>query len=109
MSHSASPFLLSSRHPPASQHGEEIEAFSPVFLNRHGYTHRHPALGLIRRDADRFIGRDLRQSTHVLYIRCRQILLGRCPFIDNRPDRKQSILMIISSREQIKRGSPTKL
>ena len=109
MSHSASPFLLSSRHPPASQHGEVIEAFSPVFLNRHGYAHRHPALGLIGWDADGFIRWNPRQAAHVLDIRLSEILPGRCPLIDNRPDRKQSILMIISSREQIKRGSPTKL
>ncbi len=107
MSHSASPFLLSSRHPPASQHGEVIEAFSPVFLNRHGYAHRYPTFGLIRRDADRFIGRDLRQSTHVLDIRLSEILLGRRPLADNHPDCIEPVLVIISTRKQIKGCAPT--
>ena len=77
MSRLTSPF--SSQHPPASQHGEEIEAFSPVFLNRHGYAHRHPALGLIGWDADGFIRWNPRQAAHVLDIRLSEILPGRCP------------------------------
>ena len=109
MSHSASPFLLSSRHPPASQHGEVIEAFSPVFLYRHRHTNRHPTLGLIRRDADRFIGRNPRQAAHVLDIRLSEILPGRCPLIDNRSDRKQPILVVVGTCEQIEGCPPTKL
>ena len=107
MSHSASPFLLSSRHPPASQHGEVIEAFSPVFLNRHGYAHRHPALGLIGWDADGFIRWNPRQAAHVLDIRLSEILPGRSPFADNHPDRIEAVLMIIGTREQVEGSTPT--
>ena len=107
MSHSASPFLLSSRHPPASQHGEVIEAFSPVFLNRHGYAHRHPALGLIGWDADGFIRWNPRQAAHVLDIRLSEILPGRCPPADNHPDCIEPILVIIGTREQIEGCAPT--
>ena len=88
-----------STHPPPSQHGEVIEAFSPVFLNRHGYAHRHPALGLIRWDTDRFIGRNPCQPTHVLDIRRSEVLIRWCPLANNLPDRIEPILMIIRTRE----------
>ena len=88
-----------STHPPPSQHGEVIEGLRPVFLYRHRHTNRHPTLGLIRRDADRFIGRNPRQATHILDIRRSEVLIRWCPLANNLPDRIEPILMIIRTRE----------
>ena len=105
MSRLTSPF--SSQHPPPSQHGEVIEGLRPVFLYRHRHTNRHPALGLIRWDADRLVGRNPRQPTHILDIRLSEILIRRRPLADNRSDRKQPILMIIRTCEQVEGSPPT--
>ena len=89
------------KQPPASKHGEVIQPFHTTFLNGHRPTNHHPALGLIRGDTDWFIGSDTCQATYILNIPSRLILIGRSPLIDNRPDGKQPILMIISSCEQV--------
>ena len=90
---------LLSTHPPPSEHREVIEGVSAVLLNRHRYADCHPPFGLIRRDADGFVGRNPRQATHVLDIRLSEILIGRRPLADNLPNRIEPILMIIRTRE----------
>ena len=96
-----------STHPPPSQHREVIQRFRAVLLNRHRHANRHPALGLIGGDADGFIGRNPRQATHILDIRRSEVLIRWCPLANNLPDRIEPILMIISTRKQIKRCAPT--
>ena len=92
--------LLVTAHPPASKHGEVIQALHTTFLYRHSPTNHHPALGLIRRDTDRFIRRDASQPAHILDILRRLILIGRCPLADNHPDRIEPVLMIIIAEKE---------
>ena len=99
-------FSIAPTHSPPSQHGEVIEGLRPVFLYRHRHTNRHPALGLIRWDADRLVGRNPCQPTHVLDIRLSEILIRRSPLADNSPDGKEAVLVIIGTREQQEGGSP---
>ena len=100
-------FSIAPTHSPPSQHGEIVEGVCSIFLNRHRHTNRHPALGLIRWDTDRFIGRNPCQPTHVLDIRLSEILIGRRPLTDNLPDRIEPILMIIRTCEQVESSSST--
>ena len=100
-------YHLRSDERPPPQHREEIQRFRAALLNRHRHAKHHPALGLIRWDTDRFIGRNPCQATHVLDIRLSEILIGRRPLADNLPDRIEPILMIIRTREQVESSSPT--
>ena len=92
--------LLVTAHPPASKHGEVIQALHTTFLYRHSPTNHHPALGLIRRDTDRFIRRYTGKATHILYILRGLIFIGRCPLVDNHPDGIEPILMIIIAEKE---------
>ena len=98
---------MNSQKPPPSHHREVVEAFNTVLLNRHRHSEHHPAFRLHGGDAQRFIGRNPRQPTHILDIRGSQILIGWRPLVDNRSDGKEPIFMVIGTRKQIEGRPPT--
>ena len=92
---------------PATEEGEVVDGLGSTFLYRHGEAEHDPAGGLIGRDADGFVGRDARQSAHVLDVRLGVVFAGRRPFADNLTDGKQPILVVVRAGKQVEGGAPT--
>ena len=92
---------------PAAEEGEVVDGLRAVLLDGHGEADGYPAGGLVGRNADRFIGRDARQSAHVLDIRLGVVLAGRRPLADNLANGKQPVLVVVRAGEQVEGGSPT--
>ena len=100
-------FVVVAAEGPASETGEVVDGLGSTFLYRHGEAEHDPAGGLIGRNADGFVGRDARQSAHVLDIRLGVVLAGRRPLADNLADGIQSVLVVVRAGEQVEGSSPT--
>ena len=100
------PSVLPPRHNPSSQHGEPVEAFQTALLNAHGSTEHDPAGGLIRGDTQGLIGSDAREPANILDIRPGVVLIRRRPAIDNRPDGIEPVIMVVCTRQHLKRCTP---
>ena len=92
---------------PATEEGEVVDRLRAVLLDGHRKAEHDPAGGLIRRNADGFVGRDARQSAHVLDIRLGVVLAGRRPLADNLTNGKQPVLVVVRACEQIKGCAPS--
>ena len=97
--------LLLPRELPAPQHGEAVDALRAVLLYRHRQAYRHPARGLLRRDADWLVRADAAQAAHVLDVSLRVVLLRRCPALDNHADGIEPVVVVVGAGEQLE-GSP---
>ena len=96
-----------SRHPPPSQHGEDVKAVSAVFLYRHRQAEHHPARGFFRWDSQRLVGVDAGQAGDVGDVGLRIVLARRCPARDDGSDGVEPVLVIIGTGEQVEGGAPT--
>ena len=99
-------YILPSRQGPAIEQGYPIQSFRTTFLDAHRSTQLHPAGWLIRRDAQGLVGTDAREPADILNVPLRIVLIRRCPAIDYRSDGIEPVIMVVCTRQHLKRCTP---